>query len=417
MCLPEEPVIKTNPHNLDILIINMYYQNSYGIPRRNVLSHNITGDTIMKKEVMSPERLVASLAVPDLTDLQNGVHAINLVAYKIKQALEKSYVQTAIEEVRIRPEVPAKDNFDNLLFPTDNAGRSSRYTRYVAPDIVLRTHTSCAIPRWLKEASTKGINDTVVVLPGMCYRRDVVDKTHCSEPHQMDIWRIKRGNPHFDRSHLIHLVETILECVIPECEYRANEVQHPYTINGLEVEIMVNGSWLEVLECGEAHPTVLMNAGLDPKLYSGLAMGMGLDRLVMIIKGIDDIRTLRSEDPRIKRQMMNLDKFVVVSDQPATKRVLSYSTSVDKTEEDICEEIRDELGPDAALIEKIEYSEIPYEQLPEKARVNLGIHPDQKNVVVTLVFRSLEGSLPRVMVNEWVQRLYPKLNKGERGYM
>jgi len=213
------------------------------------------------------------------------------------------------------------------------------------------------------------------------------------------------------------LVKTILNGVIPGYEYRANEVQHPYTINGLEVEALVNESWLEVLECGEAHPMVLKNAGLDPEEYSGLALGMGLDRLVMIIKGIDDIRVLRSEDPRIRRQMANLDKFTVVSDQPATKRVLSYSTSVEKTEEDICEEICDELGSDAIFVEKIEYSEIFYEQLPEKARLNLGIRPDQKNVVATLTFRSLEGSLPRKTVNEWMQQLYPKLNKGERGYM
>jgi len=144
---------------------------------------------------------------------------------------------------------------------------------------------------------------------------------------------------------------------------------------------------------------------------------MGLDRLVMIIKEIDDIRILRLSDSRIKCQIENLDKFVEVSDQPATKRVLSYSASVDKTEEDVCEEIRDELGPEAVYIEEVQYSEIPYEQLPAKARENLGIHPDQKNVVATLIFRSPEGSLQRPMVNEWMQRLYPKLNKGDKGYM
>ena len=137
----------------------------------------------------------------------------------------------------------------------------------------------------------------------------------------------------------------------------------------------------------------------------------------MIVKGVEDIRILRSEDPRIKRQMVNLDKFVVVSDQPATKRVLSYSTSTDKTEEDVCEEIRDELGQEAVYIEEIQYSEMLYEQLPSKARENLGIRPDQKNVVATLIFRSPEGSLQRTMVNEWMQRLYPRLNKGGKGYM
>ena len=372
---------------------------------------------LMKRETMSSERLKASLAIPDLTDHQNGVHAINIISRNIMAALQKANPEASIEEVRTRPEVSVKENFDDLLFPPDNAGRSSRYTRYVTEDTVLRTHTSSAIPGWLKRASQNGVNDTIVVLPGMCYRRDVVDKTHCGEPHQMDVWRIKHGQPSFGRKDLINLIETILNCVVPGYKYRANEVKHPYTLNGLEVEILVNGSWLEVLECGEAHPTVLGNAGLNPEEYSGLALGMGLDRLVMIVKEIDDIRILRLDDDRIRRQMINLDKFVKVSDQPPTKRVLSYSTSADMTEEDVCEEIRDELGNESVYIEEIQYSEFPYNELPEKARLNLGIHPSQKNVVATLIFRSPDGSLKRPMVNEWMQRLYPRLNKGDKGYM
>ncbi len=366
---------------------------------------------------MSPERLAASLDILDLTDPKNGSHAINLVVQKVRQTLEFTYIGTPVEEIRTDPIVSVKENFDDLLFPKDNPGRSSRYTRYVSEDRILRTHTSAAIPNWLKRVKNDRVSDKIVILPGMCYRRDVVDRTHCGEPHQMDVWRVKRGSPRFGRQDLIHLVETILNSVVLGYPYRANEVKHPYTINGLEVEVLVNENWLEVLECGEAHPVVLGNAGLNPKEYSSLALGMGLDRLAMIIKDIDDIRVLRSNDPRIKRQMSNLDKFVKVSDQPATKRVLSYSTSADKTEEDVCEEIRDELGPEATYIEEIQYSEIPYEQLPAKAQENLGIRPDQKNVVVTIIFRSPEGSLQRAMVNEWMQRLYPKLNEGDKGYM
>ncbi|MFA5069683.1 MAG: hypothetical protein WC528_00120 [Patescibacteria group bacterium] len=371
----------------------------------------------MKKEIMLPERLAASLAILDLTDPKNGIHAINLVVQKVRQALTVVYKGIPVEETRKDPIVTVKENFDDLLFQEDNLGRSSRYTRYVSADMILRTHTSAAVPGWLNKAVRQGINDAIIVLPGMCYRRDIVDRTHCGEPHQMDVWRVKRGVPRLVRSDLIRLFETILNSVVPEYQYRANDVVHPYTVNGLEIEVLVDGNWLEVLECGEIHPAILGNANLDPREYSGLALGMGLDRLVMIIKGIDDIRVLRSEDSRIKRQMENLDKYVKVSDQPAAKRVLSYSTSADKTEEDVCEEIRDELGFEASCIEEIQYSEIFYEQLPAKARENLGIHPDQKNVVVTILFRSPEGSLQRSMVNEWMRRLYPKLNKGDRGYM
>jgi phenylalanyl-tRNA synthetase alpha chain len=371
----------------------------------------------MKKEVMSHERLVASLAIPDLTDPKNGIHAINLVVNNVRLALEGAYPETAIEEVRPSPKVGVVDNFDDLLFPVDNVGRSSRYTRYITDEVILRTHMSSGVPGWLRSIAPKGVKDSIVILPGICYRRDVVNKTHSGELHQMDVWRVKSGKPRLERLHLIQLIGVILDSIIPGCKYQINDVVHPYTVGGLEVYVLIDGSWLEVLECGEAHPAVLKNAGLNPDEYSGLALGMGLDRLVMVTKGIDDIRILRSEDPRIKCQMTNLKKFITVSNQPATKRVLSYSTSVDKTEEDICEEIRDELGQDAVFIEKIEYTEISYEQLPEKARMNLGIHPDQKNVVVTLTFRSLDGSLPKTIVNKWIENLYPKLNMGSRGYI
>ena len=69
-------------------------------------------------------------------------------------------------------------------------------------------------------------------------------------------------------------------------------------MNGLEVEVQVGERWVEVLECGEIHPWLLNESNLPSQQWSGLAMGIGLDRLVMLIKQIDDIRLLRSSDPR-----------------------------------------------------------------------------------------------------------------------
>lgn len=365
---------------------------------------------------MAPELLAKSLAVPDLSDPKNGINAINLVVERIIKSLSNSFGPLPIDVYRASPEVSVEENYDLLLFPADNAGRSSRYTRYVNDTTVLRTHTSAAIPAWLKR-SGKNHDDQIVVAPGICYRRDVVDQTHCGEPHQMDVWRIRKGLPRLERPELIALIEVLINGVIPGYRYRANEVVHPYTINGLEVEILVGDTWMEILECGEAHPTILKNAGLDPAEYSGLAMGMGLDRLAMIIKGIDDIRVFRSTDPRITKQMTTLHKYVSVSNQPATKRVLSYSASVDKNEEDICEAIRDVLGANVIHLEEVKVEEFPYESLEPIARERLGIHPSQKNVVATLIFRSIEGSLPKKTVNEWMQNIYPRLNEGSKGYM
>lgn len=365
---------------------------------------------------MTTEQLKKSLAIKDLSDPKNGIHAVNLAVDCVIKALSDNYRSVPIDVHRTSPEVSVEENYDLLLFPKDNVGRSPRYTRYIDEDTVLRTHTSAAIPGWLRRSGKK-TDDQIVVTPGMCYRRDVVDQTHCGEPHQMDVWRIKKGVPRLERPQLVQLIETIVTGVILGHPYRANEVKHPYTINGLEVEILVEGNWLEILECGEVHPTILSNAGLDPTEYSGLALGMGLDRLVMVLKGINDIRILRSQDPRISKQMTNLHKYVPVSNQPQTKRVLSYSASIDKTEEDICEAIQEVLGQNSLHLEQVYVEECLYENLEQVARERLGINPSQKNVVATLTFRSLEGSLPKKMVNEWMQAIYPRLNEGSKGYM
>ncbi len=372
----------------------------------------------MKVELMSPERLEASLAVIDYSDPVNGLHVINIVKGMILTALEAKYGAIVADEYRIDPRVTVEDNYDALLFPADNAGRSSRYTRYVTPDIVLRTHTSAAIPQWLRETDREVMDDIIVPIPGVCYRRDVVDKIHSAEPHQMDVWRIKKGSPGLVRADLIELIETVRDAVIPGYEYRANEVEHPYTINGLEVEVLVNGEWLEILECGEVNPVILRNAGIDPDEYSGLAMGMGLERLSMICKGIDDIRVLRSEDPRVREQLKNLDPYQPVSNQPSTKQDLSYTVSKDATEEDICEDIRDALSSvgQLSLLENITVSgEWPYEKLPAHVQERLGMNATQKNVAVRVLIRPLSGTLVMDEVNEWMDTVYHTIHKGTKG--
>jgi phenylalanyl-tRNA synthetase alpha chain len=78
--------------------------------------------------------------------------------------------------------------------------------------------------------------------------------------------------------------------------------------------VLSHGHWVEVWECGLADPGVLAAAGLAG--HSGLALGMGLDRMLMLIKGIPDIRLLRSADPRIAHQMRDLARYQPVSSMP-----------------------------------------------------------------------------------------------------
>jgi len=70
-----------------------------------------------------------------------------------------------------------------------------------------------------------------------------------------------------------------IETMLPGRAYRCNESVHPYTMNGLEVEVQLGERWVEVLECGEIHPWLLNEGHLPSQQWSGLAMGIGLDRM------------------------------------------------------------------------------------------------------------------------------------------
>ncbi len=245
--------------------------------------------------------------------------------------------------------------------------------------------------------------EQLIIHPGICYRRDVVDKRHVGEPHQMDVWLINPCNV-----STVKFIETILYAVLPGVSYRLNETSHPYTRNGVEIEVLVDGNWLEVGECGEVHPGLLQPG------YNGLASGWGLDRLAMLVKGIDDIRLLRSTHPQIANQMMNLEPYYLVSNQPSINRDMSIVTGIDTELEDICEKIVEALGNNTELLESVEIlSETHYHQLPEKAIQRLGIQPDQKNLLVRMTLRSLHSSIPNQKANILRDLVYNMIHQGE----
>jgi phenylalanyl-tRNA synthetase alpha chain len=123
--------------------------------------------------------------------------------------------------------------------------------------------------------------------------------------------------------------------------------------------------------------------------YSGLAMGMGLDRMLMLRKGIDDIGVLRSNDARIHRQMLDLEPYRAVSAQPAIQRDLSIAVDAALTAEELSDRVRTALRERCRDIEEIAVvSESPYRELSNSARHRLGMAPHHKNVLLRLVIRS-----------------------------
>ncbi|OUL28109.1 hypothetical protein BV378_08065 [Nostoc sp. RF31YmG] len=337
-----------------------------------------------------------------MTNPANGIHAINLIVYKIAEVLQASgYPEPTIW--RSSPITTIANNYDKLYIPRESLSRSPKYTRYLSDGRLLRTHTTVIMPELLSYLH----GEQLILHPGICYRRDVVDKRHVGEPHQMDVWLISQ-HQQLGREALIQLIAVIINTILPGVSYRLNETSHPYTCNGLEIEVLVDGNWIEVGEGGEIHP------GLLKPGYTGLASGWGLDRLVMLVKGIDDIRLLRSTHPQIAAQMTNLETYNQVSNKPSISRDMSIVTGIDTDLEDICEQVLQVLGDEAELLESVEIlSDTPYSQIPEKAIQRLGIQPHQKNLLVRMTLRSLYASITNQKANILRDLVYQQIHQGE----
>ena len=207
------------------------------------------------------------------------------------------------------------------------------------------------------------------------------------------------------------MIAVLLGALTPALPHRQQPRAHPYTRRGRQVDLYHGGRWVEVWECGLAHPRVLAAAGLPGR--SGLALGMGLDRLVMLAKHIPDIRLLRSGDPRITGQMLDLARYQHVSSMPAITRDLSVAVSDDEDEETLGDRVRDALGADTSRVEEIRVlSATAYQQLPASAISRLRAKPGQKNLLVRIVLRDLEKTLANEAANALRDRIYRALHQG-----
>ncbi len=363
--------------------------------------------------LLNQTELAHALSIPDLTDPAVAPsHAMEKLIRLAKTALTQTW-QCTTQTIRSSPVVPVENNYDRLNYPKYGAARDARYTRYVTERYILRTQTSSAIPDSLAGLDPKALSDLLLILPGMVYRRDCIDRLHCAEPHQLDLWRIvnHRHLHPMTESDLKQMVKLVIGALLPGRRWRTIPSAHPYTQQGVQIDVWWQDCWVEVGECGLIEPTLLTNS--DLKLNSGLAMGLGLDRILMIRKNIPDIRLIRHTDRRIQEQMNDLSQYQEVSMMPSITRDLSLVVDEQANIETLGDKVR-QYCSDYSLIEALSLvNETPYEQLPAKARARLAINRHQKNVVLRLVVRALDRTLTAKEANRIRNEIYHLLHEGE----
>jgi phenylalanyl-tRNA synthetase alpha chain len=213
-------------------------------------------------------------------------------------------------EVLESPEVESDEyNFELLNMPPHHPARDMWDTFYLTESVLLRTHTSPGQIHAMRPVAPEPLR---VILPGRCYRYEAV--TARSEFMFYQVEGLAVG-PDITLAHLKGVLATFAHQMFgQERTIRFRGSYFPFTEPSVEVDmdcILCQGrgcrickgtGWLEIAGAGMVHPRVLENGGYDPKKHSGLAFGMGPERIAMLINRVDDIRYLYSNDLRFLSQ-------------------------------------------------------------------------------------------------------------------
>lgn len=204
--------------------------------------------------------------------------------------------------------------FTSLNFPPDHPARDDYDTFMTDEGLIAPAHTSTMQNRVLKAnkqnlASGKPI---AYVIPGRVFRNEDLDARHEHTFYQLEGVYVDEG---IHAGHLIATLKTFLEEYFGQSlEVKTQPFYFPFTEPSFEFAISCPfcqkkgchicsyTGWIELLGCGMIHPNVLKEGGVDPKKYSGFAWGMGIDRLVMMKYGIEDVRHFESANLKFLRQ-------------------------------------------------------------------------------------------------------------------
>lgn len=199
-------------------------------------------------------------------------------------------------------------NFEALNIPKDHPARSEQDTLYINDNIVLRTQTSPVQIRVMEKQEPP----IKMISPGKVFRSDSLDATHSPIFYQMEGLVIDKGITFADLKGTLELFVKKMFGENTKTKFRPHHF--PFTEPSAEMDascfvcggegckVCKGSGWMEILGCGMVHPQVIKNCGLDPEVYTGFAFGFGIDRMVMLNYGIDDIRALYESDMRFLRQ-------------------------------------------------------------------------------------------------------------------
>ncbi|EKB56706.1 phenylalanine--tRNA ligase subunit alpha [Bergeyella zoohelcum] len=204
-------------------------------------------------------------------------------------------------------------NFSALNMPEYHPARDMQDTFFIEqnPDVLLRTHTSSVQIRYMEENEPP----IRILSPGRVFRNEAISsRSHCIF-HQIEGLYIDEKVSFADLKQTIQFFTTEL---FGKSKIRMRPSYFPFTEPSAEVDVywglnsetdyrITKGTgWLEIMGCGMVDPAVLKNVNIDPEKYSGYAFGMGIERIVMLLYQMGDIRMFFENDKRMLQQFSHV---------------------------------------------------------------------------------------------------------------
>ncbi len=269
----------------------------------------------MKKDVLSSSGMDTLLreewidVTRDMPQTQQGrkrgyLHPLAQVQYSMEDILTSMGFR-----ILDGPEVETDYyNFEALNIPPHHPARDLQDTFWLEDNNLLRTHTSAIQIRGMEKIEPP----FRIAAPGRVFRYEATDASHEHTFYQFEGMMVDRD---ISVSNLIFIMEEVLSALFKrEVKVRLRPAYYPFVEPGFDLDFncMICGGngckvckqtgWIEFLGCGLVHPNVLRYGNIDPDKWSGFAFGMGINRLVMMIYGINDIRHFMSGDLRFLHQ-------------------------------------------------------------------------------------------------------------------
>jgi len=312
-------------------------------------------EELEKRTDIEAARMKRYLSMPDLS--RTAGSPLNEIVERVKKVPSLA----GLDGIEIPEIVPTSVTFDLFDFPENHVARSPSDTYYADENHILRTHNTVSWYYYFHDETVRARAAKGEHVGALCfgkvYRKDEIDRRHMNVFHQIDGWKlIPNSEGTLPLDELKRVLSDVVETVFgKDIEYRFLEDNFPYTDPSTQIEVKVNGDWVEILGAGMVKPSVLSKMGIEG--YNGWAFGFGLERLAILSMKLPDIRLLWSDDERVKKQLTLGTEFKEVSKFPPIVRDISFivsKTFVPNEYFDLVRETAGDLVEEVALLDKYE---------------------------------------------------------------